>query len=51
VTPGRHGGTTPIPPEALLADDPDLALATADMGAWADAHPCDCDALCECDNQ
>jgi hypothetical protein len=51
VTPDRHGGSVPIPAEALLADDPDLALATADLHAWAAAHPCDCEALCECDNE
>lgn len=25
-----------------------LSALDADMDAWADAHPCDCEALCEC---
>lgn len=44
-----HGGSEPVPLELLLADDPDLALVNADMHAWLEAHPCDCEALCECD--
>jgi hypothetical protein len=39
----------PVPIDALLADDPDLWLATADMRSWSDAHPCKCEALCKCD--
>jgi hypothetical protein len=44
-----HGHSSPVPIDALLADDPDLWLATADLGAWSDAHPCECEALCTCD--
>ncbi len=32
----------PLQVEALLTDDPDAALAWADMDAWADARPCVC---------
>jgi hypothetical protein len=46
---GRHGDPAPVPIDMLLGDDPDLWLVTADMGAWSAAHPCGCDALCECD--
>ena len=51
LRPGRmtHGQSTPVPVDALLADDPDLWLAAADMRAWSEAHPCNCEALCECD--
>jgi hypothetical protein len=44
-----HGDPRPVPIEALLGDDPDLWLVTADMGAWSQAHPCECEALCTCD--
>ena len=44
-----HGQSAPVPIDALLDDDPDLWLATADMRTWSDAHPCECEALCECD--
>jgi hypothetical protein len=44
-----HGQSTPVPVDALLADDPDLWLATADLRVWSEAHPCNCEALCECD--
>lgn len=30
-------------------DDPALALVTADMDAWSDAHPCECAGLCTCE--
>ena len=46
---GTHGRQAPVPLDALLSDDADLWLATADMRAWSDAHPCACEALCECD--
>jgi hypothetical protein len=44
-----HGYPTPLPVDALLAEDPDLWLAAADMRAWSEAHPCECEALCECE--
>ena len=44
----RHGGTPGMDLHVWLGDDPQLALVTADMAAWDDAHPCECDALCEC---
>ena len=44
-----HGHSTPVPLDALLSDDPDLWLATADMRVWSEAHPCSCEALCECE--
>lgn len=34
-----------------LGPDPELALVHADMDAWAEAHPCDCHALCVCDGE
>lgn len=43
-----HGAPSLVPVEALLSDDPELALVTADMDVWAAAHPCVCEALCEC---
>ena len=43
-----HGQPRPVPLDALLADDPELWLATADMGTWLDAHPCECEGLCVC---
>lgn len=54
MTATTHGGTQPIPPEALLADDPELWLAWADMGAHMDAHPCSCtddDGVCLCNEE
>ena len=47
----RHGGPRPIDVTTWLGDDPHLALVTADMGEWVAAHPCDCEALCSCDEQ
>jgi hypothetical protein len=44
-----HGHSAPVPIDALLADDPDLWLVNADMRAWTEAHPCECEALCTCD--
>lgn len=41
-SPDRHGGSLPVPVEALLSDDAELALAWADMEAWEKAHPCTC---------
>jgi hypothetical protein len=44
-----HGRPVPVLIDALLDDDPDVWLASADMRAWLEAHPCECEALCECD--
>jgi hypothetical protein len=45
----KHGDPTPdVPLDVWLGPDPSLALAEADMDAWLDAHPCNCEALCEC---
>ena len=35
--------------EQWLTDDPWLALADVDLDVWLAAHPCSCEALCECD--
>jgi hypothetical protein len=43
-----HGRPSPVPIDALLHNDPELWLAAADMRAWSEAHPCECEALCEC---
>jgi hypothetical protein len=45
----RHGAPSPVSVDVWLGPDPELALATADLHTWALAHPCDCEALCECD--
>jgi hypothetical protein len=37
--------------QTFLGDDPALALVTANMHAWLEAHPCDCEALCVCDEE
>ncbi len=51
----HHGAYVCHDPEtewiAMLADDPDLHMVTADPAAYDQAHPCDCDGLCECENQ
>lgn len=39
-----------FPLEVWLGDDPELALVHADMDAWMDAHPCECESLCECED-
>lgn len=44
-----HGDTPGLPVEALIADDPDLHNVHANMAAWHETHPCDCHAMCECD--
>jgi hypothetical protein len=51
ASPGTHGGSVETPIEAALSDDPELALAWADMAAWHEAHPCECEALCECEQR
>ena len=45
----RHGHPQPIPLDVYLGPDPWLALVTADLDVWLLAHPCECEALCECD--
>jgi hypothetical protein len=47
VTHGAPAGLFPL--DVWLSDDPDLALAVADMAEWHDAHPCECEAMCECE--
>lgn len=45
----RHGSpAAPLPAEALTSADPELWNVLADLHAWSMAHPCDCEALCEC---
>jgi hypothetical protein len=42
-----HGAPADLfPLDVWLSDDPELALAVADMAAWHEAHPCDCETLC-----
>lgn len=46
----RHGQPVAgVDLEVWLGDDPALALVHADMHAWSLAHPCECEALCTCD--
>jgi hypothetical protein len=45
----NHGETTGVDMAVWLGDDPDLAMVTADLHSWAAAHPCECEALCECE--
>jgi hypothetical protein len=46
----RHAGTgAELPPEVLLLPDPHLWNVWSDMSIWREAHPCDCEAGCECD--
>ena len=47
----RHGAPRPIDLTTWLGDDPHLALVTADMSEWLAAHPCECEALCRCDER
>ncbi len=51
----RHGAYVCHDPEAdwiaMLADDPDLHMVNADPVVYDQAHPCECEGLCECDNQ
>jgi hypothetical protein len=44
----KHGEPEEVDLPIFLGPDPDLALVKADMDAWAEAHPCDCEDLCEC---
>lgn len=47
----RHGEPQEaFPVDVWLGDDPELALVHADMAAWHEAHPCECQALCECED-
>jgi hypothetical protein len=45
----NHGETAGVNVAVWVGPDPDLALVAADLHAWAVAHPCECEALCECD--
>ena len=45
----KHGETPGLDVAVWLGPDPELALVHADMAAWSEAHPCECEALCECD--
>jgi hypothetical protein len=45
-----HGQPRGVDVAYWLGPDPELGLAHADMGAWMDAHPCECEALCACDS-
>ena len=45
----RHGEGPPADLSVWLGDDPELALVHADLHAWSEAHPCECEALCECE--
>jgi hypothetical protein len=45
----RHGDPQGVNVTVWLGDDPELGLVWADMDAWAEAHPCDCEGLCVCD--
>lgn len=49
--PQRHAPSLPLEAEALLAPDPELELVWADMAAWHEAHPCSCEAGCECESK
>jgi hypothetical protein len=40
----------PLDLTVWLGADPALALVTADLPAWLAAHPCDCEASCDCDD-
>ena len=44
----NHGASLGIDMSVWLGDDPELALVHADPSAWEEAHPCECEALCEC---
>lgn len=44
-----HGETHTMDLPMWLGPDPDLAMVEADMRAWEEAHPCECDALCVCE--
>jgi hypothetical protein len=47
--PMEHGKSEEVNLAVWLSDDPELAMVTADMKAWSEAHPCKCEALCECE--
>jgi hypothetical protein len=46
--PGHGHAAEVVPDDVFLSDDPWLALVHADMGAYREAHPCVCPALCVC---
>jgi hypothetical protein len=47
-----HGRTSGVvdAPTFLFGPDPSLAMVEANMTAWLKAHPCACEARCECDD-
>lgn len=48
----QHGKTSgEVPIEVFFGPDKDLALVTGDLHAWNESHPCDCHALCTCEQQ
>jgi hypothetical protein len=44
-----HGAQTGVDAALWLSDDPELGLVRADLHAWAEAHPCECEGLCVCE--
>lgn len=46
----RHAAVEEPPQDVFFGTDPGLALVHAPMSAWLKAHPCECEALCECDS-
>jgi hypothetical protein len=45
-----HGAASEVDAAVFFGTDAALALVTADPVAWSLAHPCDCEALCTCDD-
>ena len=35
--------------ETTVPQDFDLAMVGGDMYAWLEAHPCECEGICECE--
>lgn len=46
-----HGAAKPIDVAVWLGADSALALVEANASEWSAAHPCECEALCECDTK
>lgn len=51
MTERRHGAPSPVDLATFFGDDPELALVTADQEDYRNAHPCECEALCTCNNE
>ena len=48
--PALHGAPLgDFPLETWLSEDSDLAYVVVSLEAWLDAHPCECDGVCECE--